>query len=272
MTHAADFWFDQLGRYPVLSKFESLSLFQQIQKGKKKNGELNAKAQRALEKVVCHNMRFVVQIWRTQYAHLIKASNSQLPDLFQEGAYGLHRAAMNFDPKLGYEFSTYASFWIRRYVNIWLSNRNRVVRAPLMAITVANYFDQIRYKHSYPACVAMCASKYKISEHLVKDYLECVYKTTLKSELALFRADIDQASPSPEELFIDKRFDLIASRAQLDPKEREILLAFQQGFSLKDLPKAFPDDPHVVKRYQAIRQRFTKAAEALKAAGSLSVA
>ena len=177
---------------------------------------------------------------------------------------------MNFDPKLGYEFSTYASFWIRRYVNVWLSNRNRIVRAPLLAITVANHFDSIQHKHSYSECIAQLAKKYKISEKLAKDYLDCVYRTTMKSEDALFMAKTDEGMP--DELIVDKRFDLIASRAQLDPDEREILLAFQQGFSLADLPKAFPNDPHVVKRYQAIRQRFGQAAASLLETGNLSVA
>lgn len=269
---AADFWFDKLSRYPVLSEYESLLLFRDIQDGKDENGNLSPRAARALKKVVSHNMRLIVKIWTTQYAHIVTSQNQQLPDLFQEGAYGLQKAALNFDSTLGYKFSTYANFWIRRYINIWLGNRNRVIKAPLAAIEVSIEYEKIRYEASFEETIKRLATRFKIKTDLVKVYLDCVQMTGTVHEYSNYRAHVEYRNQLEDHNGPIGKFDLIASRAQLDPEEREILLAYQQGFTLTDLPRLFPNDPHIVKRYQAVRRRFKKAANELLTTGSLSVA
>ena len=273
----ADFWFNQLGRYPVLDPADALELFQEVRKGLKDDGTLTPKAQRALTKVVSHNMRFVVKVWHSQYSHLVKSNSAFLPDLLQEGAYGLHKAALNYKPETGYKFSTYASYWIRRYINIWLCNRERLVRAPSMAVNVNNMYSKLKGKNDHQRSVEMAAEHFHITTDLVIDYLRCVNNTRTNTReldgkcLCSNKGAVDDFTEVDPDII--EQFDLIACRAQLDPYERELLLAFQQGFGLLDLPSLFPDDKHVVKRYQAIRRRFKVAAKELfPEVGNLSVA
>ncbi len=51
-------------------------------------------------------------------------------DLVQEGQTGLLRAIDKFDYRLGFQFSTYAAYWIKQAISRALSRCERVVRVP----------------------------------------------------------------------------------------------------------------------------------------------
>lgn len=50
-------------------------------------------------------------------------------DAIQEGFVGLMRAAQKFDPSKGFQFSTYATFWIRQAVSFHVMG-DRLIRVP----------------------------------------------------------------------------------------------------------------------------------------------
>lgn len=58
-------------------------------------------------------------------------------DLWQAGAMGVMRAVETFDPSRGFAFSTYASQWIRHFVQRAIENQRRVVRVPVHRQTSA---------------------------------------------------------------------------------------------------------------------------------------
>ena len=62
------------------------------------------------------------------YAH--KVSSFSKEDLVQEGTIGLAKAIEKFDHSLGFQFSTYAVYWIRASVLRFIQQKEEIIRVP----------------------------------------------------------------------------------------------------------------------------------------------
>ena len=79
----------------------------------------------AIKAMVSCNLRLVVSVAR-EYA----GRGAAMPDLIQEGSIGLIVAAKKFDYTLGFQFSTYATKWIRQRIRLFLSEHSAQIRVP----------------------------------------------------------------------------------------------------------------------------------------------
>jgi RNA polymerase primary sigma factor len=115
-TDALQLFLNEMGRYELLTAEEEVELAKRIERGDKEAKDL----------MVNSNLRLVVSIAKKYQGHGLS-----LLDLIQEGIIGLIRAVEKFDWRLGYKFSTYATWWIRQAVQRGVANKAREIRIPV---------------------------------------------------------------------------------------------------------------------------------------------
>jgi RNA polymerase primary sigma factor len=126
-TASLDMYLADIGRVELITAEEEVILAQKI-----RNHD-----QRALDKLVKANLRFVVSVSK-QYQN----QGLSLPDLINEGNLGLIKAAQRFDETRGFKFISYAVWWIRQSILQALAEQSRIVRLPLNKIGAINKINK----------------------------------------------------------------------------------------------------------------------------------
>ncbi len=159
----------EIGRFPLLSADEEISLGQQVQTMmglltieetlSKETGHPPSDAQwassaglsvedlhaamqtgkRAKKRMMEGNLRLVVSV-----AKKYQGRDLDLLDLIQEGSIGLERGVEKFDPTMGYKFSTYAYWWIRQGITRAIASTARTIRLPIHITEKLNKIKRIQ--------------------------------------------------------------------------------------------------------------------------------
>ncbi len=95
----------------------------------------------ARNEMIEHNLRLVVNIAR----HYVDRGLDFM-DLVEEGNLGLIHALEKFDPDRGFRFSTYATWWIRQYVERAIMNHSRTIRLPVYVVKEINAIKRLMGK------------------------------------------------------------------------------------------------------------------------------
>ena len=87
---------------------------------------IESRADEATQALIRANLRLVVSVAKRYLGRGIS-----FLDLIQEGNLGLLRAVNKFDPRRGFKFSTYATWWIRQSINRSIAEQARTIRIPV---------------------------------------------------------------------------------------------------------------------------------------------
>ncbi|ALV23587.1 hypothetical protein ASO20_02925 [Mycoplasma sp. (ex Biomphalaria glabrata)] len=100
--------------------------------------EYSAEGKYARDRLISSNLRLVISIAK-------KFMNRGLDfwDLLAEGNVGLMRATEKFNYKLGFKFSTYATWWIRQAISRAIADQARVIRIPVHMVETMNKLVKI---------------------------------------------------------------------------------------------------------------------------------
>ena len=157
-SQSLDKYLTEISREDMINAEQEVELAKLIKKGD----------QRALEKLVRANLRFVVSVSK-QYQN----QGLTLPDLINEGNLGLIKAAQRFDETRGFKFISYAVWWIRQSILQAIAEQSRIVRLPLNQVGSLNkinkVFAQLEQELERPPVADELASALEIPEDKVKD-------------------------------------------------------------------------------------------------------
>ena len=91
------------------------------------SGDAETFLQQIIERLTLANCRLVA----SQARRLAQGRFLMYADLFQEGVLGLLKAIQRFDPYRGYQFSTYAVYWIQQAIQQAITTQDRFIRLPV---------------------------------------------------------------------------------------------------------------------------------------------
>ena len=160
-SQAVEKYLQEISKISMINPEEETTLAQRIKMGD----------QRALDKLVQANLRFVVSVAK-QYQH----QGLSLSDLINEGNLGLIKAAQRFDETKGFKFISYAVWWIRQSILQALAEQSRIVRLPLNKIGSINKINKtfafLEQSHERPPSAEEIAKELDMTINDVKESMK----------------------------------------------------------------------------------------------------
>ena len=172
---ALDRYFQEIGRYPLLSREEEHALAVQV----RESGDAEA-----ARKLVVSNLRLVVKIamdYRRVWTNLL--------DLIQEGNVGLLQAVKRFDPTRGVKLSSYSAYWIRAYILKYLIDNIRLVRVGSSRAERKLFFQLKRARRELES------AGFRPEPRLIAEHLDVPEEAVVDIERRLDESDLSIDAP-----------------------------------------------------------------------------
>ena len=189
--------------------------------------------QKAKEPMIEANLRLVLSL-----AKKYKGRGVALEDLIQEGNLGLIQAVDHFDYHLGYSFSTYATYWIRRALIQAIDDKACTVRVPSYMRKALRRFikgqQALAQKLGKEPSTQEMVQHLELSEEQVCEMLQLRAPEPAQASQAQSLASLpDRTEQSPVHLAMLEAFKKALPQilATLKPRDAEIL---RMRFGLED--------------------------------------
>lgn len=241
-SKSLDKYLQDISKIDLITAEEEVELAQKI-----KNGN-----QRALEMLVNANLRFVVSVAK-QYQN----QGLTLPDLINEGNFGLVKAAQRFDETRGFKFISYAVWWIRQSILQALAEQSRIVRLPLNKIGSINKINKmyafLEQENERPPSAEEIAKKLDMTVNDVKESMKnsgrhvSMDAPLIEGEDSnLYDVLNSGESPNPDRTLLHESLKVEIERAleTLTPREADVVrlyfgLGEHQPMTLEEIGETF---------------------------------
>jgi len=239
-------------------------LFPKISKGDSK----------AKKRMIEGNLRLVISI-----AKRYSCYGLDFLDLIEEGNVGLIKAIDKYDPKMGYNFSTYAFWWIRQYIQRAILNQTKTIHIPLYAYEtikkLLNVSERMREELARQPTTAELAKKLRFSIKKTRKFLQEIQvfervgslDSPLGDKFDIFLKDLirDEEKESPDRVvdLIKSHEELAEILKKLSPQELKVIklrygMVDGKGYNLREVGEKM----HLSR--ERIRQIEKRAIERLK--------
>lgn len=189
--------------------------------------------EQARQQMIESNLRLVISIGK-RYMH----RGFPFSDIVEEGNLGLIKAVEKFNYKRGFRFSTYASWWIRQYIERAIINQGKLVRLPVHVVERLNRYlgksEQLVQELGREPTSTEVAVKMKTSQEEILDLKQlirttCSLDSPINDRSDTFLRDVieDPAGLSPDQTAdgVRRRTELMAWVKELPEKEQTVIVS-----------------------------------------------
>lgn len=138
-----------------------------------------------IAQIINSNQRLVMKI-ASRYKNSILGSILDIEDLVSSGNLGLYKAIQKFDISKGYQFSTYATWWIKQKITRDIADRKLTIRLPVHIMEKLNKLNRIYKIYSdipQNELIQKCMKELNVSEEKLFEllYIDKQFNTNLTS-------------------------------------------------------------------------------------------
>jgi RNA polymerase primary sigma factor len=224
----------------------------------------------AKNELITRNLRLVVNVAKNYIGRGLS-----LLDLIQEGNIGLMKAIDKFDYKMGFKFSTYATWWIRQGITRALMDQTKTIRVP---VHMMEFYNKVtRASRELTQQLGREPSKEEIAKKLEVSTgkVEGVFKSIQDpialqtpigdedSKLEDFISDKDSPSPYSDTERNDVTEQILRVLNTLTPREEKVIrmrfgIGFDKDHTLEEVGRHFSITRERVRQIEAKALRKLK--------------